>query len=78
LLAARRPRDAEKVYLKALKQDPKNPQVSYNLGVLYGDYLKDPRKAAKYYRRYIELAPRAPDVAAVRSWLLDLDARSAW
>ena len=78
LLAVRRPRDAEKVYLKALKQDPANPQVSYNLGVLYGDYLKDPRKAAKYYRRYIELAPRAPDVATVRSWLLDLDARSAW
>lgn len=78
LLAAKRPRDAEKVYLKALKQDPKNPQVSYNLGVLYGDYLKDPRKAAKYYRRYIELAPQAPDVSTVRSWLLDLDARASW
>lgn len=78
LLVAKRVKDAEKVYLMALRQEPKNPQVSYNLGVLYGDYLKNPRKAAKYYRRYIELAPQAPDVGTVRAWLLDLDARAAW
>ena len=76
LLAAKRAKEAETLYLKALGMQPKNPQINYNLGVLYGDYLKDPRKASKYYRKYIELAPRAPDVAAVRAWILDLDARS--
>lgn len=78
MLARRRVEDAEKLYLKALKLDPRNPQVCYNLGVLYGDYLKDYRSASKYYRRYIQLAPQAPDVATVRAWLLDLDARSGW
>ena len=78
LLAAKRPGDAEKLYLKALKAEPRNPQVSYNLGVLYGDYLKDPKKAAKYYRRYLELAPGAPDTSVVRSWIIELEARSKW
>jgi tetratricopeptide (TPR) repeat protein len=77
-LAARRLKEAEALYLKALKLEPRNPRVSYNLGVLYGDYLKDPGQAAKYYRRYLELAPRAPDAGNVRSWILELDARSKW
>lgn len=74
-LAAKRVREAEDTYLKALKKDPANPQVSYNLGVLYGDYLHDSRKATRYYRQYLKLAPRAPDAPAVRAWIMELDAR---
>ena len=78
MLAGKRVDDAEKLYMKALKLEPNNAQVCYNLGVLYGDYARDYRKAVKYYRRYIDLAPQAPDVAAVRSWVLDLESKSDW
>ena len=78
MLANKRVNEAEKLYLKALKLEPKNARTCYNLGVLYGDYLKNYRKASKYYRRYIQLAPQAPDVAAVRSWVLDMESKSDW
>jgi len=74
-LAEKKAGDAEDAYLKALKLDPKNPQISYNLGVLYGDYLNDPRKAAKFYRQYLKLSPRAADAPTVRAWIIELDAR---
>lgn len=75
-LIEKKVREAEDVYLQALKLDPRNPQVTYNLGVLYGDYLDNPRKAANYYRQYLKNAPRAPDAAAVRGWIMELEARS--
>ena len=78
LLAANRVGEAEKIYLKALKQEPNNPLVCYNMGVLYGDYLKNPAKAIKYYRRYLDFAPQALDAAIVRGWIVDLEARLRW
>lgn len=77
-LLAGRVKEAEKGYLQAYKSDPRNASVNYNLGVLYGDYLKDYNKAAKYYRNYLALAPKAPDADQVRSWLLDITAKSKW
>ena len=76
LLAHKKAREAESLYLKAVKLEPGNPQVQYNLGILYGDYLNEPRKAAGYYRTYLKLAPRASDAAAVRGWIMELDARA--
>jgi tetratricopeptide (TPR) repeat protein len=67
--------EAEKLYLEALKREPSNPRVHYNLGVLYDDYLKQPRKADQYYRQYLDLSPSAPDAAAVKAWILDLESR---
>jgi regulator of sirC expression with transglutaminase-like and TPR domain len=61
-----------------LKQEPNNPLVCYNMGVLYGDYLKNSAKAIKYYRRYLDLSPRAPDAAIVRAWITDLENRLQW
>jgi len=75
-LMEKKVQEAEDVYLQALKLDPQNPQVTYNLGVLYGDYLDNPRKAASYYRQYLKYAPRASDAAAVRGWIMELEARS--
>lgn len=74
-LEAKRVREAESDYLQALKLEPDNPRVSYNLGVLYGDYLNAPRKAVRYYKQYLKLAPRAPDAPVVRSWITQLDAK---
>ena len=77
-LLAGRVKDAEKVYLEAFKREPKNANVSYNLGVLYGDYFKDYVKAAKYFRNYLVLAPDAADADVVRSWLLDMTGKVKW
>ena len=78
LLSAKRVGEAEKLYLKALKQEPNNPLVCYNMGILYGDYLKNSGKAIKYYRRYLDLSPKAPDAAIVRTWITDLETRLQW
>jgi len=71
-------KEAEKLYLQAFKREPGNADISYNLGVLYGDYLKDFVTAAKYYRNYLALAPKAADADVVRSWLVDMNAKAKW
>jgi len=68
-----RARDAEMEYLKALRLDPGDADVHYNLGILYEDALQDPRKASVHYRRYLMLKPAAPDADQVRTWLLQID-----
>jgi len=77
-LLAGQVKEAEKLYLEAFKGDPGNAAISYNLGVVYGDYLKDYSKAVKYYRNYLDLAPKAADADVVRSWLIDLSAKAKW
>lgn len=68
-----RPRDAEAEYLKALRIDPSDAEIHYNLGILYEQDLKDPKKAAMHYRRYLAIRPNASDVDQVKSWIMDLD-----
>jgi len=77
-LLAGQVKEAEKLYLEAFKGDPGNAAISYNLGVVYGDYLKDYSKAVKYYRNYLDLAPKAADADVVRSWLIYLSAKAKW
>jgi tetratricopeptide (TPR) repeat protein len=62
-------RSAEREYLKALEIDPGDPDVHYNLGILYDDNLGDKAKAATHYRRFLMLRPHGPDAEAVRGWL---------
>lgn len=68
-----RAREAELEYLKALRLDPTDPDIHYNLGILYDDSLGDKARAAMHYRRYLQLAPNAPDHATVRAWLLRIE-----
>lgn len=77
-LLAGQVKEAERLFLEAFKSDPGNAAISYNLGVVYGDYLKDYSKAVKYYRNYLDLAPKAADADVVRSWLIDLSAKAKW
>jgi tetratricopeptide (TPR) repeat protein len=65
-------REAEQEYHRALRIDPKDAAAHYNLGILYDDELNDKRRAALHYRKYLQLAPSAPDVDQVRAWLLRL------
>ena len=66
-------KDAEIEYLKALRLDPTDAAVHYNLGILYDDELDEKLKASVHYRKYLRLAPHAPDVNDVRGWLLAID-----
>ena len=77
-LVAGKVRDAEAAFLAAAKVEPENARVCYNLGVLYSDYDKSPRKAKSYFSRYLKLAPNAPDAAQVKTWLMDLEAKTDW
>jgi tetratricopeptide (TPR) repeat protein len=76
LIAKGRYRDAEAVYRRVLKENPRDAQAHYNLGVLYEDYLRDASRAADHYRRYLELNPSAPDGDIVRGWLIELEIRA--
>jgi tetratricopeptide (TPR) repeat protein len=64
---------AEQEYLHALRLNPTDADVHYNLGILYDDELKSSTKAAVHYRRYLKLNPHGPDADQVRNWLMKLE-----
>ncbi len=68
-----KPEEAEQEYLHALRLDPMDADVHYNLGILYDDELKSPAKAVVHYRRYLKLNPHGPDADQVRDWLMKLE-----
>lgn len=63
---------AEGEFLKALKISPNDPNIHYNLGILYEDDLGDVEAAKKHYARFIELSPNEEDRAQVQEWLSSL------
>ncbi len=65
--------EAENEYLQALRIDPTDADVHYNLGILYDDEMKQPEKAMVHYRRYLQLNPHGPDADHVRNWLMRLE-----
>jgi tetratricopeptide (TPR) repeat protein len=65
-------RQAEAEFLQALKLDPSDPYVHYNLGILYDDDLNEPAKAKKHYAAFLELAPNDKDAGHVKEWLMSL------
>jgi hypothetical protein len=52
-----------------LRKNPDYAPAHYGLAVLLDDERGDRRLAADHYRRYLALAPQAPDAAQVRQWL---------
>ena len=65
--------EARKAYLRALRINPADPDVNYNLAILYDDYFNDPDKAYVHFERYLQFNPHAPDGDIVRSWLLEIE-----
>ena len=65
--------EAEYEYLQALRLDPSDADVHFNLAILYDDELGQPDKAILHYRRYLQLNPHGVDADRVRSWLLRLE-----
>lgn len=66
-------RDAEQSYLKALRIDPADADVHFNLGILYDDHLNNKRRAVMHYRRYLQLRPSGHDSDRVRQWLMAIE-----
>jgi tetratricopeptide (TPR) repeat protein len=67
--------EAEYEYLQALRLDPSDADVHYNLGILYDDQLEQPEKALLHYRRYLQLNPHGEDADSVRNWVMRLEMR---
>ncbi len=65
--------EAEYEYLQALRLDPSDADIHFNLAILYDDHLNQPDKATLHYRRYLQLNPHGEDADRVRSWLMRLE-----
>lgn len=66
--------DAETSYLAALKCDPKDPDIPYNLGILYDLYLHDLPKALVQYEMAQQLLKEPDETLAI--WIPDLQRRN--
>jgi len=64
---------AESHYVQALKIDPEDAGVHYNLAILYDDEIKNKKKAREHYEKFLELAPDDKDAAQVVQWLATMD-----
>ena len=63
---------AEQEFLKALAISPEDPNIHYNLGILYDDDLDNNEAAATHYGHFLELSANEQDRAQVQEWLSSL------
>lgn len=62
--------EAEKLLEGVLKREPDNLAANYNLGVLYSDFLQEPKKAKPLFKRFLSDAPdNHPAVAKAKKKL---------
>jgi tetratricopeptide (TPR) repeat protein len=50
--------EAEKLIKGVLAREPQNLEATYNLAVLYADFMKRPADAAPLYKRFLDDAPK--------------------
>ncbi len=74
-LAAGRVDRARTLLLACLELNPISAGCHRSLGVLYAR-IDDTKQALAHYRRYIELAPDAPDAARVRRMIADSEGKN--
>lgn len=58
---------------EALRYNPEDAYSYYNLGLLYSGYKGDSKKAAKNYRRYLEILPSGPKAKDVKERVQQLE-----
>jgi tetratricopeptide (TPR) repeat protein len=51
--------EAEKLIKGVLEREPRNLDATYNLAVLYADFMKRPADAGPLYRRFLDEAPKS-------------------
>jgi tetratricopeptide (TPR) repeat protein len=56
-------------YHKALDLMPRDPDLHYNMAVIYDDHVNNKEKAVFHYQRYLVLNPKSPDRAKVEAWI---------
>ncbi|MDD5645198.1 MAG: tetratricopeptide repeat protein [bacterium] len=65
-------------YKKALALDPSDPDIHYNLAILYDENIEDNKKAVYHYKRYLELNPGAEDRGVVVHWIDEAEREENW
>jgi len=58
-------------YEKSLAEKPDDPEVNYNIGILYKQCKNDPKKAVFHLKKFIELSPNAKNKKDAE-YLIDL------
>ena len=64
--------DARFIYEQALKLDPDNTHLHWNLAILYDRYLPNPHKSLQHYQRYRQLT--GSEDASLLAWIAELQA----
>ena len=62
--------EAQFIYGEALRLDPDNANVHWNLAILYDRYLPNPREALQHYQRYQQLT--GSDNPQLQAWITRL------
>ncbi|MCG3175082.1 MAG: hypothetical protein MOGMAGMI_00004 [Candidatus Omnitrophica bacterium] len=66
---------AAEEYRKSVHYQPDEPDTNFNLALVADEFLEDRPTALKYFKRYLELRPEAPDYEKVEQRILDLELR---
>jgi Tfp pilus assembly protein PilF len=66
--------EAQFIYEEALRREPDNSNIHWNLGILYDRYLPNPRQALQHYQRYQQLT--ASDDPQLQAWIAELETRN--
>jgi tetratricopeptide (TPR) repeat protein len=68
-------RDAFRILMQVLDKEPNNAPALYNLAVLYRDRLSNRELAAKFFRKFLAVAPSDPHAAVAKDFLSPQTAR---
>jgi Tfp pilus assembly protein PilF len=66
--------EARFIYEEALKLDPDNTHLHWNLAILYDRYLPNPHKSLQHYQRYRQIT-RSEDPRLL-AWIVELQERA--
>jgi Tfp pilus assembly protein PilF len=63
--------ESQFIYEEALRLDPDNSNIHWNLAILYDRYLPNPRQALQHYQRYQQLT--GSEDPLLQAWIARLD-----